>query len=156
MALRIQAFWNRIDRRGADECWNWTGYISENGYGATSLGPKRMNAHRKAWILTHGPIPDGPGYHGTVVCHRCDNPACCNPGHLFLGTQQDNLNDMRAKGRRYTTRPEDAAGVKLTRPLVSAIRCMRKTTGWPQSRLASLFGVDHRTVSKVLLRRTWK
>ena len=89
-------FWGRVDRRGADECWPWTGLRLPWGYGSLRLrghkSPSR--AHRLMYEFKHGPIPVGQ-----CVCHRCDNPRCVNPAHLFLGTQTDNLRDMRDKGR---------------------------------------------------------
>lgn len=89
-----ERFWSRVDRRGPDECWPWTGSRNPAGYGAFSRGGKRSNTHRVAWEMTHGPIP------GRLhVLHACDNPPCCNPAHLSLGTHEDNMADMVAKGR---------------------------------------------------------
>jgi hypothetical protein len=92
------AFWSQVDRSGS--CWLWTGQRlsrSSQAYGYlwhAELG-KTVHAHRVAWELTHGPIP-----RGLKVLHRCDNPICCAPSCLWLGTQLDNMRDMAAKGRR--------------------------------------------------------
>lgn len=87
-------FWAKVDISG--DCWLWSGAIyAESGYGRLSFQRKALGAHRVAWQLVNGPIPDG-----MLVCHRCDNPPCVRADHLFLGTQSDNIADMWAKGRR--------------------------------------------------------
>lgn len=93
VAFAIEGFWNSLRQEGG--CKVWVGGRNHRGYGFTSLDGIDMSTHRKAWILTYGPIPDGMS-----VLHHCDNPPCCEPTHLFLGTQSDNMNDMYAKGRR--------------------------------------------------------
>lgn len=82
-------FWSRVDVGAPNACWEWQGARDSFGYGQA-----REATHRTAWALTHGPIPSG-----MCVCHRCDNPPCCNPDHLFLGTRADNNRDRHAKGR---------------------------------------------------------
>jgi len=84
------------------ECWNWQRALDGMGYGLIHAERGMEKAHRYSWRIHFGEIPPGEGYHGTCVCHRCDNPACVNPKHLFLGSMQDNVDDMMAKGRHRT------------------------------------------------------
>ena len=90
-------FWSKVNQRGPDDCWEWQEGKSKQGYGQFTLYGAHLRAHRFAWMLTHGPIPDE-----MLVCHKCDNPPCCNPSHLFLGTHLDNQRDKKAKGRCAT------------------------------------------------------
>lgn len=83
-------------------CWKWMHALDGMGYGIIHADRGMEKAHRYSWRIHFGEIPPGEGYHGTCVCHHCDNPACVNPNHLFLGSMQDNINDMMAKGRHRT------------------------------------------------------
>ena len=153
------------------DCWPWTG--AANGrYGTVKSAGRPLLTHRVAWELTHGPIPAG-----IQVCHKCDNPICVRPTHLFLGTQRDNIADMDRKGRRPKPSPERIAalprgeawrqrhprqaqgervgGSKLTADKVREIRRLR-SEGWTLERLADEFGVRIGTIRFIVTRQTWK
>lgn len=93
-----QRFWRKVQK--GDGCWLWTGHVDAKGYGRFQVAPRQpVTASRFAYELTHGPIPQGEGYHGLCVMHVCDNPQCVRPDHLRLGTQKDNIRDAARKGR---------------------------------------------------------
>ena len=87
-------FWDNVEVKQSDECWIWKASCDKRGYGQFNIAKKMKRSHRIAWKLTFGEIPKE-----LYVCHKCDNPPCCNPNHLFLGTQKDNIADMLRKGR---------------------------------------------------------
>ena len=110
MTNERERFWNNVKRGDKNDCWLWLGGKTKSGYGQCYFEKKVQRAHRVAWMLSKSivPIPSGMG-----VLHTCDNPACVNPLHLFLGTQKDNMQDCKSKGRmnnigqpnlRYTLR----------------------------------------------------
>jgi len=93
--MTAEAFWSRTGKGEPGSCWEWKRGRITKGYGAVWWEKKQMYAHRVAWELANGmAVPDG-----LFVCHTCDNPPCCNPAHLWVGTAADNIADMDAKGR---------------------------------------------------------
>lgn len=148
-----ERFWLKVCKHG--ECWNWLGYLNADrgGYGRIEIDGHFTYVHRYSWMLAHGPIPDG-----LYVCHHCDNPACVNPDHLFLGTNQDNLADMTAKGRRrYGTSHlvgESNGMSRLTEADVLLMRDLRRS-GALQKDLAAAFGVAQMTVSRAVRGESW-
>lgn len=91
---RCKNFWNKVNKGDENACWEWKASKTPLGYGRTTYQKRQSYAHRMAYIYTYSEIPDG-----LLVCHTCDNPACCNPKHLFLGSHKDNTQDMIKKGR---------------------------------------------------------
>lgn len=92
----IDRFWSKVDHRGPDECWEWTGARhSKDEYGNFSIKHQAVLSHRVAWVIANKrQVPEG-----LMICHSCDNPPCCNPNHLFAGTQVVNVEDRHRKGR---------------------------------------------------------
>jgi hypothetical protein len=138
-------FWARVDRSQPDGCWPWLGMLGK-GYGVVRWKTRAMKAHRVALALT-----DGDWSNELDVCHTCDNPACCNPAHLWRGTAAQNIQDSIEKGRfRPQDRPQ--SGAKLTEPDVIFIRASPETG----VTLAKHFGVRRQAISKIRTGTTWK
>lgn len=156
--------WAKVDKRGPvspglGRCWVFTGGTDKAGYGQFWFEGRNDRAHRVAWVLTHGPIPEGEGYHGTCVLHRCDRPQCVRPTHLFLGTARDNTEDMDSKGRRVTgerRRGSDNHSARLTEVDVRAIRQAFSGRYGQVTELARQYGVTQPAMRAVVLGQTWK
>jgi len=101
-----QDFWNKADIGRPDECWKWTASLTKDGYGSFKMNKQWMQSHRWATIF------DGRDPTGKVVMHTCDNPACVNPAHLIIGTQQDNIKDMHNKGR-YRSKQRKLSDIEI-------------------------------------------
>ena len=128
-----------------DNCWIWQsgtrGSNEKKQYGRHWANGKSINAHRFSYIIHVGEIPDG-----VYVCHKCDNPLCVNPKHLFLGTHQENMNDMVAKNRAYKGRGEEKYWLsKLTAKQAEEI----KNSTLSQSKLGKIYGVAQTTISRI-------
>lgn len=140
-------FWAKVQK--GDGCWEWTAALLITGYGHfRGHNGQTIKAHRFAWIETNGPIPDGLN-----VLHRCDNPKCVRPSHLFLGTKADNSRDMAEKGR--STQGIKDSQAKLDDDKVRLIR-QQSAEGVSQPEIANRFGIDKSNVSRIVNRKTWK
>lgn len=153
MPIEVQINQSLIDRfnskfKAGDGCWVWTSYKNNRGYGKFGVKNGCYYAHRISWQIKNGAIPKGMS-----VCHRCDNPPCVNPNHLFLGTMQDNLQDAASKGR--TSAGSHRHNAKLTEAKVSEI-ILLKNQGLKQKDIALQFGVGEATISGVVHRTKWK
>jgi len=164
-------FWSHVQIGDGLACWEWQrSRTDRGGYGKLWRDGKLVRAHRVAWELTYGQIPEG-----SLVLHRCDNPPCCNPAHLFLGTHQDNHADMHAKGRYMTAKRRSGyrasarklrgraglSGERNGRAVLSAlqvadIRARYLAGGISQSRLGSEYGVSQVMISHIVLGRSWR
>jgi hypothetical protein len=156
-----ERFWEKVDVRGPDDCWEWTASKNDNGYGEireSAPSTKTLKAHRVSWELHNGPIPVGNGYHGTCVLHKCDNPGCVNPAHLFLGTHEDNMKDMIEKDRHVTYKREKHGRAKLTEEQVLEIRreYVKGSFSHGQSALGKKYEVCHSTIGRIISGEHWK
>ena len=143
-----QRFWRHINRKSLNECWNWTGCCNKDGYGRIYITKGKTNKiHRISWEIHFGKIPNE-----MCVCHTCDNPQCGNPNHLFLGTRQDNSDDMVLKDRQ--SKGEDKWCCKLTHDKVKKIRELKGK--FTQKEIGKMFNVNYRTISGIHLNKTWK
>lgn len=137
-------------------CWEWTG-SKRNGYGRLTVGSRidgtrrSVSAHRMSYELNFGEIPDG-----MEVCHKCDNPCCINPDHLFLGTRKDNADDRERKGRNIIFTGEEQPRAKLTKKAVKNARWERAYKGASFQELANKYGVSKKTIQNAVKGVTWK
>lgn len=143
-----ERFWPQVQAVESG-CWEWTGFRDRDGYGRIRTS-RRDAAHRAAWLLSHFVIPEG-----MHVLHRCDNPPCVNPAHLFLGTQPVNVADMTAKGRAQKARGERNANAKLTEQDVRHIRAAVQA-GASVRGLARELGVRHGAIQFIVSGKAWR
>jgi len=159
---QIARFWSKVDKSG--DCWIWIAGRIQTGYGSFYANGRSHRANRVAYEIATGPIPEG-----MFVCHRCDNPSCVRPDHLWLGSAAENSADMVAKGRAASgdqspvrlhpeSRPrgEKHHAAKVTAETVKAIRARYVQGGVTQMALAALFSLDQTTISDIIRRRSWR
>lgn len=144
-----QRFWEKVQK--SDACWEWTAALMGSiGYGNFWLEGRPVLAHRFSYELAYGRIPDG-----MQVLHKCDNPKCVRPEHLFLGTQADNMRDKVKKSRQWRPRGEQANGSKLTWKDAAEIRARYAAGGISQTKLAEEYGTHQTNISKIILGKSW-
>lgn len=143
----LDRFWSKV--KISDGCWEWTAATDHCGYGRFGIRGRNRLAHRVSFCIHVGPVPEG-----MCVLHRCDNPPCVNPDHLFLGTQKDNMRDRDSK--RRTPSGESHAKSPLTWADVAEIRRRYAAGGCSLNALAREFGVTNQSISKIVLRKSWR
>lgn len=139
-----------------DKCWNWIGQKTIDGYGRRRVNGKKLLAHRIMWMSSHGEIE-----HGMCVLHKCDNPSCVNPDHLFIGTHQVNMDDKRNKERQSKASGEKNGSVKLTKKDVDEIRKLYTKGSNLKSEyslpgLAKKYGVSFAQIYRIVNFISWK
>lgn len=144
----IERFWKKVDKKSKNECWEWSGRISPNGYGQFWFEGSTGTAHRFIYQAINGRLDKGKGH----VCHSCDNRKCVNPNHLFYGTAKDNQQDMTNKGRGRMGVKNGAA--KLNEMLASEIRKLGEEV-LTQQEIANRYGISQQTVSNIFLGKVW-
>jgi len=147
----IARFRAKIEHRGAGDCWEWQACRNPQGYGLFDIRHKSFLAHRVAWVIAHDVIPDG-----IFILHRCDNPPCVNPAHLWLGTHADNKRDSVDKGRHGWACGAANGRAKLRETDVRLIRRLYRRGHWSQFPLARVYGVSHCTISEIVNGKTWR
>lgn len=165
-----ELFWRKVSVKGPDECWPWIGATLESGCGQIRIAGKNYLASRLSIFIHSGKDP-APLF----ACHKCDNPNCVNPAHLFTGTHSDNMNDMVAKCRHWIrrdkmkgdnnpsrrhperlSRGEEHYAARITADGVRTLRAAYQAGGRTQQSLAEEFGIDQTTVSLIVCRKKWK
>ncbi len=154
-AKAIERFWKDTHHEPNSGCWLWGGACDQHGYGCINNNYVSIRAHRASWLIHYGDI-------GTMmVLHRCDNPPCVNPAHLFLGTQEDNARDMFAKGRAVITNlPPNPSGEMCSAAILTecdAHSILRRADGGIRKvKIAEEFKVSVSTVYNICSGKTWK
>lgn len=140
-----ERFWSKVQK--TDTCWLWSSHRNKHGYGSFWYADTMAKAHRVAYVLAYGPIPEG-----LCVLHQCDVTSCVNPSHLFLGTQAENVADRQRKGRQARLKGEASGPCKIT---TETARKILHGTGLHQD-IADAHGVSRALVSAIKNRRVWR
>ena len=147
----VNRFWKYLKVGKKDECWEWSGSRAvRGGYGQLNDRHKLLKVHRISYELHKGKIPEGE-----MICHKCNNPPCCNPNHLYAGTNTDNTRDRIVSGTQYNIPPlsgEKSPSAKLTYEIVKEIRQSSESC----AALGKKYGVSKTAISYIRRGRTWK
>lgn len=162
----LDAFWEKVEVGGPDDCWEWTAARYHDDYGALGIRNQgrstTMRAHAMALVLA---TSEDAG--GRFALHHCDNPPCCNPAHLYWGDQKQNVADADARGRsrRPILRGQEHGAAKLTEDDVRAIRAAYENArgrgnwkgapGVSQEELAARYGISQYAISRIVRRKSW-
>ena len=154
-----ESFWGRVsgDRRERNGCWEWQGARNSTGYGSVAWHGKVYTAHRvAAWLtgLVESPSAPTNSRDKTHILHKCDNRACCNPSHFFLGSFTDNMRDAYTKKRKSQPKGETHTNAKLTNKQAAKIRQLYDI-GMTQTVLANKFGISQRAISLIIRKETY-
>lgn len=140
-------FWKKVQKISDGDCWNWIGAKDQDGYGIYSHNKKTVRTHRLLASVAHGEIGNG-----RIVMHLCDNPSCCNPAHLVIGSIQENVSDREKKGRRSPPRGEMHRSSKITKAQSLDIRKSSLT----ERELAKIYGIGKTQVGDIRRGLYWK
>ena len=142
----IKRFWSKVDIKSEDECWNWLAGKLRGGYGCFKVNSIKTLTHRFSYELKNGHIPEG-----MCICHKCDNPSCVNPSHLWLGTHQDNMKDRNMKDHNIKGSAHSVS--KLTEQQILEIRNIININ---QTEIAKLYGVSKALISLIKNNKIWR
>ena len=150
-----EQFWSHVKNDCANGCWEWQSCLMSSGYGRITINGKPKSAHRVSYALHHPLTINLLDEPMICVCHKCDNPKCCNPAHLFLGSSADNTRDRNEKGRQAKGMQTGTA--KMTEQQVLEIRSKyNKKSKITLLKIANEYDVSKSLISKIIHRRTWK
>lgn len=144
-----ERFWKKVEKTAG--CWRWMGAKNDCGYGKLGVFLTEIYAHRMAMYLTGTVIPPG-----LFACHKCDNPSCVNPGHIFIGSNTDNMLDCAKKGRMRRAVGEKVPRARFTSEQIMGIRSAYKRNLFGYLKIAKIFGVSSGCIRGIIQRKTWK
>jgi hypothetical protein len=136
--IEDKRFWKKVNILGENDCWNWLGSKNKDGYGHVGRNKKNITASKYAWNITYGEIPDG-----MCVLHKCDNPTCVNPNHLYLGTRKQNSKDTKDRNRMGNS------GNRLSLKEIDKIKLM-KNQGITNKEIGDCFNIAISTIRDIM------